>query len=111
MERAVALKQMECRDWGHAWEVAYLARDEDGVLIRRLNCLRCETGRFDYIESQGLILGRAYRYVEGYLSAPGTGKPDRAAVRRKLTDMLWKDRELRFTGSLDDLPNRRLLDG
>lgn len=105
------IEHLECRDWGHSWEIAYLTRDSDGVLIRRLNCTRCDTGRFDYLTKAGHVVGRTYRYAELYLD-PGHGRFDKAAVRKQVLVHLLNDPAYRIkTSEQDDLPNRRLLDG
>jgi hypothetical protein len=101
------LLYLECRDWGHAWNLIFLAREAPGVLVRRLECVRCSTTRFDYLtRTSGEVDGRVYHYPEEYLFT-GEGRPDKNMLRRDLTRALFKQDKYKTAALPDDMPRRR----
>lgn len=67
-----------CRTIGHSWD-DNISGDVDGPLARSaaavlaLRCVRCNSERFDYIDSEMSVFQRYYRYPPQYASIPGQG--------------------------------------
>ena len=77
------LQFVECKTWGHAWE-EYDASDRPTRPFRwrmTLRCIRCYTTRADYLDAEGIVVGRKYQYADGYRDARGSDKPTRNEMR------------------------------
>jgi hypothetical protein len=46
-----------------------------------LRCIRCYTTRADYLDAEGIVVGRKYQYADGYRDARGSDKPTRNEMR------------------------------
>ena len=57
---------LECRNLGHVWRIRGYFRGADGIVARRLECQRCDTGRLDRWGFNGERIGSSYQYVEDY---------------------------------------------
>jgi hypothetical protein len=70
-----------CRNLGHVWRIVGYFRGAGGVVARRLECQRCETGRVDRWGGRGGAerIGSSYRYGTDY-RLEGV-QPAAAAVR------------------------------
>ena len=57
---------LECRNLGHVWGIRGYFRGARGVVVRALQCGRCETTRQDRWGTNGDRIGAGYTYPEGY---------------------------------------------
>lgn len=59
---------VKCRSYGHGWdEFAPVDMDRPVYGWRlSLRCVRCATERHDNIDFKGQVMGRYYRYPDGY---------------------------------------------
>ena len=58
---------LACRNLGHYWRVMGYFRGVGGIVLRRLECQRCDTVRLDRWESRGgARIGSSYRYGAEY---------------------------------------------
>lgn len=89
-------EQLVCRDLLHAWRPSSAYR-EGGRWVRVLTCSRCRTGKLQYLDRHGYVIGAEYVYSDGYLRAGGgrLGKSERAEIRVRNLEILEMDGESR----------------
>ena len=77
------VKQLYCRDFGHAWEPWTAHAIRGGGYEQVLRCARCTTRRSRLLDRRGEPVRSGYDYADGYLIA-GLGRltgTDKGAVR------------------------------
>lgn len=73
---------LDCRQYGHRWEVGPIARLPYGLIGQSLACSRCSTERLDvFIRKTGQLEFRNYHYVDGYRKPPDVDRPTVDEVR------------------------------
>jgi hypothetical protein len=98
---------LRCRTYNHSWDEFFpidLYPPAYGWRLS-LRCIRCGSERHDIYDFKGRVMGRRYRYAEGYSQK---GAPPRSVFREALFDKLRaKLEEINSVGDTPPVPSRR----
>jgi hypothetical protein len=67
---------LDCRDMQHAWIRSHVTQVQGAPIIERVRrCTRCKTEFVEDIsKATGEVIGKQYRYADGYLMPAGYGR-------------------------------------